>query len=66
MWTLTLAPGMWITTAIIILIAGKVLQQGGRAYGEGKPWVLETAVGTICQIGALVCMALMLIAQNAQ
>lgn len=63
-WSLTLPPTLWISTAILVFVGGKMMQQGGRMYGEGKPWMLDTFMGVACQIVIILGFLFMLIHQN--
>ena len=63
-WTLTLTPATWLAAVLILFIGGKLLQQGGRMYGEGKNWQLETLTGIACYLYVILGSAFTLIAQN--
>ena len=65
-WTLTLAPQTWLFGLFFLLAGGKLLQQGGRSYGEGKNWEVDTIMGLACQVAIILVVALSLISQNAQ
>ena len=66
MWTLTATPGTFLTAAIVIFLGGKLLQQGGRAYSEGRNWVPETLMGALCNLGVIFSMGVLLVVQNVQ
>jgi len=66
MLTLTMPLEMWMIGCLMLIIAGKLLQQGGRMYGEGKPWIPDTIFGVACQLVLILGAAMMLIVQNTQ
>lgn len=65
-WTLTLTPMTWIISALLVLVGGKLLQQGGRMYGEGRSWEVDTLAGVACQLALIFGGAIALLEQNAQ
>ena len=63
-WTLTLYPSTWVVAAILIFMSGKLLQQGGRMYGEGKNWFWQTLAGVACELTVLLSLGITLLQQN--
>lgn len=63
--TLTMPLQMWAFGFLMLFIGGKLLQQGGRMYGEGKSWMPDTIVGVACELILIFGTAMMLIEQNA-
>lgn len=62
--SLTLSPGMWAIGVLLVFVGGKLLQQGGRMYGEGRSWMPDTIAGVACQLVLILGVLVMLIHQN--
>jgi len=63
-WTLTLYPSTWLLAAIFIFMGGKMLQQGGRMYGEGKRWFWQTLSGLAFELAVIFGIGIALLQQN--
>ena len=58
--TITMSIGEWVAVFVLLFSYGKLLQQGGVLYAEGRPardWGAMPLAGAACFFGAIALLA---------